>query len=538
MRLSLVMHLGLLASYSALATPNFVEETAVKEVVYVESPTDTDGDGVADRIYVSIERPVSEKKLPTIYAISPYDLGGTDGPMHEVDLDTLPQDFNKAFKKSLRIPTDAKPVYAKIKAHSLGTGYSTGCPTVGDQSETEAAKAVIDWLNGRARGFNAQGKEVSASWANGSVGMMGVSYNGTLPIMVASTGVEGLKAIIPIGAISNWYDYYRANGLVVNPGGYIGEDADVLGFYINRPNRCKKEIDNLTKDMGREHGDFTPFWQKRNYLDKVKNIRAATFIVHGQSDWNVKQKQAIQLWEALEGVAPRRMFLHNGGHTSPKVHNAQEKMQAWLDHFVANVENGITDGPQVEVELVSGKLIAQEAWPHEESREQRFYLNGKGTLDSSVPAEDSKTIVDSGRSNKLELLPADGKLVFLSEPLKKNELLTGTAKVSLSLAVLNRKAANITVAIVEYDEKGNDKIITRGWADPQNYLSIEEGEVLVPGQSYQLTFSLEPKQYEIKAGRRLGVLLASTDYEYTIRPKAGTQIQFNLGANSFIDLSF
>lgn len=48
--------------------------------------------------------------------------------------------------------------------------------------------------------------------------MIGTSYNGTLPIAAASTGVEGLEAIVPISANSDWYDYYRANGMVRAPG--------------------------------------------------------------------------------------------------------------------------------------------------------------------------------------------------------------------------------------------------------------------------------------------------------------------------------
>jgi X-Pro dipeptidyl-peptidase len=47
--------------------------------------------------------------------------------------------------------------------------------------------------------------------------------------MVTTTGVEGLKTIIPVSAISNWYDYYRANGLVVAPGTFQGEDLDIRG---------------------------------------------------------------------------------------------------------------------------------------------------------------------------------------------------------------------------------------------------------------------------------------------------------------------
>ena len=69
--------------------------------------------------------------------------------------------------------------------------------------------------------------------------MIGTSYNGTLPIAVATTGVEGLEAIVPISAISNWYDYYRANGMVRAPGGFQGEDLDVLAEYVyTRPDQA------------------------------------------------------------------------------------------------------------------------------------------------------------------------------------------------------------------------------------------------------------------------------------------------------------
>ena len=85
---------------------------------------------------------------------------------------------------------------------------------------------MIDWLNGRARGFTPEGDRVAADWTTGAVGMTGVSYNGTLPNQVATTGVEGLKTIIPVSAISSWYDYYRANGLVVAPHSETNGEGD------------------------------------------------------------------------------------------------------------------------------------------------------------------------------------------------------------------------------------------------------------------------------------------------------------------------
>ena len=100
--------------------------------------------------------------------------------------------------------------------------------------------------------------------------MVGTSYNGTLPNQVATTGVEGLKTIIPVSAISSWYDYYRANGLVVAPhsntrgageNDYLGEDTDVLGDYIGGPRMedpngaCRFMHDYLLDEQDRVTGD-------------------------------------------------------------------------------------------------------------------------------------------------------------------------------------------------------------------------------------------------------------------------------------------
>ena len=43
-------------------------------------------------------------------------------------------------------------------------------------------------------------QRVYAGWCNGNVGMTGTSYNGTLCLSAATTGVEGLKAIARRGA--------------------------------------------------------------------------------------------------------------------------------------------------------------------------------------------------------------------------------------------------------------------------------------------------------------------------------------------------
>src|SRR4051794_33186641 len=318
--------------------PQFDLSTAIEETVFVQTPLDTDGDGVRDLVRVRISRPSEPAalgdKVPVVFEHSPYrgDLG--DAFNHDVDVDEMPQSRSasasmrraatrtrgersgrrraKAARSSAgpNLPGSLDDYYvprgyAVVLGESIGTFNSTGCPDVGADAETLGTKAVIDWLNGRAAAFDAGGAPVSAqSWTTGDVGMVGTSYNGTLPNQVATTGVEGLKTIIPVSAISSWYDYYRANGLVVAPhsnangtgeNDYLGEDTDVLGDFIGGPRMqeggtCRFMHDYLLGNQDRVTGDFTSFWAARDYLSKADRIRASVFVVHGLNDLNVRTK--------------------------------------------------------------------------------------------------------------------------------------------------------------------------------------------------------------------------------------------------------
>ena len=77
--------------------------------------------------------------------------------------------------------------------------------------------------------------------------MTGTSYNGTLCLAAATTGVQGLEVIIPVAPNTSYYHYYRSHGLVRHPGGYMGEDIDVLYDFVNsgpteKRDHCNCEI--------------------------------------------------------------------------------------------------------------------------------------------------------------------------------------------------------------------------------------------------------------------------------------------------------
>jgi len=77
-----------------------------------------------------------------------------------------------------------------------------------------------------------------------------------------------------------------------------------------------------------------------------------------------------------------------------------------------------------------------------------------------------------------------------------------------------------------------DNIITRGWADPQNHESLTESEPLVPGAYYEVTFELQPDDQIIRAGQQIGLMIFSSDREFTLWPTPGTELTVDLDGTS------
>ena len=520
--------------------PVFPYDQAVIESVFIETPVDSDGDGRRDRVHATIQRPgptaTGRLKVASIVEPSPYWAGILDVPNHGVDVDELPQRRSLAGRHD-GLGLTAPPVstreyyvtrgYAYVRAESIGSGDSDGCPTSGDSQETKAMRAVVEWLTGRARGWSDTGAPASATWSTGSVGMMGVSYNGTLPNQVATTGVPGLKTIVPISAISSWYDYYRANGLVVAPGGFQGEDADVLARAVltrKNPEVCAALMDRIEQQQDRVTGDYTTFWRERDYLPGARNVRASVFVTHGLADWNVKTTQFAQWWDALgKAGVPRKLWLHPGGHGKSQLEEWRDAVHRWIDHWLYDVRNGIERQPIATVERAGGVTTSYRNWPDPAARPVSVPL--------ALRRHAKDSFVDSGATLKAEQLVLDpgaanpNRLAYVTPALRHPARISGTPVVELRASVDNKDAANLTALLVDYGPAGaTPKIVTRGWTDTRNG----------PRGTSTLSWTQEPKDYIFESGHRIGLVVLSTDYDYTLRPKPGTKLTVRPGQSQVV----
>lgn len=541
----------------------------IRHDLWVQTTFNTDGDDTLDRVHVSVTRPKQTDteglKLPVIYVTSPYFAGvapDVPGIMWNVEheLGELPTQ-ERAHPEVKRL--GERPIisnshiskwvprgYIVVHSSSPGTGLSQGSPTVGGPNEALAPKAVIDWLNGRVKGYTTPDgdEEVKAFWSTGKVGMTGTSYNGTLPLAAATTGVEGLEAIIPIAPNTSSYHYYRSNGLVRHPGGYLGEDIDVLYDFIHSGDESKRPYNNKTvrdtemaNGMDRKTGDLNDFWNDRDYLNQMDGMKAALLMSHGFNDWNVMPEHSNRIYQKAKAMGlPTQIYYHQNGHGGPP---PMTMMNRWFTRYLHGVENGVENEKQAWIVRENDKRdqpTAYDAYPNPEAKDVTLYLNKGGNQMGMLTTKASKrqkteTLVDdftiSGKDHA-QASKSTHRLLYATPTLKQDLHLSGESTISISLSS-SKPAANLSVWLVSlpYTDDAKvltDNIITRGWADPQNYKSLTESEPLKPGQFYDLTFKLQPDDQIIKAGQQIGLIIFSSDKDFTIHPKPGTELTVDL----------
>ena len=541
----------------------------IRHDLWVETNFDTDGDGKMDRMHVAVTRPFQTDSegltLPVIYVTSPYFAGvapETEGAFWNVNHElgekvagiVHPEVTRKGKRPIISNSHIKKWIprgYIVVHSSSPGTGLSQGAPTVGGQNESLAPKAVIDWLCGRVSGYTTPyGNEiVVAYWSTGKVGMTGTSYNGTLPLAAATTGVEGLEAIIPIAPNTSYYHYYRSNGLVRSPGGYLGEDIDVLYDFIHSGDESKRAFNNKTirdtemkNGMDRITGDYNDFWAGRDYLNQMKPMKAALLMAHGFNDWNVMPEHSYRISKrAKEMGIPTQIYYHQNGHGGPP---PIKMMNRWFTRYLHGIENGVENDAKAWIVRENDSRqypTAYTDYPNPEATPVVLYINagtssyGRLSLENSS-SKGQETFSDNASFSATSLAQSTSsnhRLLYVSDILKEDLHISGLASITIK-AASSKPAVNLSVYLVSLPWNKNkgakitENIITRGWADLQNNSSLSKSSPLIPDKFYKMTFDLQPDDQIIKKGQQIGLMLFSSDSEYTLLPEPGTELTIDL----------
>ncbi|MEV0171612.1 Xaa-Pro dipeptidyl-peptidase [Streptomyces sp. NPDC050803] len=558
-------------------------DNAIREAVWVDTGLDGDGDGKSDRVAVDIVRPREPaqqgRKIPVIMDASPYYSccgRGNEGQRKTYDANgnvvQMPLFYDNYF-----VPRG----YAFVGVDLAGTNRSDGCVDVGGRSDIQSAKAVVDWLNGRAKGYTTRTGTTRANatgWTNGKTGMIGKSYDGTIANGVAATGVEGLETIVPIGAISSWYDYYFAKGAPLFDSG-----PDWLSNYVESPDaraRCAAVQQRIVAGAPRT-GAWTPLWSERNYVPDADQVEASVFVIHGMQDLNVRTKHFGQWWDALaKNGVERKIWLSQVGHVDPFDFRRAEwvdTLHRWFDHELLGYDNGIDDEPMADIERHPDQWVTSKAWPPRATdtvslRPGRGTQAGVGTLGLTT-GSGTETFTDNPEHDETDWAahidqPTPDKAGFTTGPLTRDLRLSGSSKVTVT-ATPSTSTAHLSAVLVDlgpdtirdYATAGEGittltertcwgasttgdsacfketaaktadvdyNIVSRGWAD----LASTGGAPLTPGRPYTITLDLAATDHVVPAGHRLALIVAGTDQDLIEPPSTTPTLTLDLSRTS------
>jgi X-Pro dipeptidyl-peptidase len=547
--------------------PVFSYRNAIRESVWVNGP-DGDGDGHPDLVTADIVRPREldgVAKVPVIMDASPYYLCCGRGNEHE----TKTYD---AHERPLKLPLFYDNYfeprgYAVVLVDMAGTARSTGCADEGAASDIRSTQAVIDWLNGRATAVDVHGNPATASWANGDVGLIGKSYDGTLAEGVAATGVEGLKTIVPISAISSWYDYDRAQGIPYSYN-YPGGLSSLVESARTQPVDCSAINAWMNAHDGDETGDYTRFWSKRDYRKRpapsASRVKASVFLVHGLQDTNVQTPNFARWLQQMyvHGVVTK-VWLSRLGHVDPFDYRRADwvrTLNRWFDNQLMGVDNGVLDEPRVEVEISPGRWVTGDAWPATNSTEAlTFHADGSMTPGPPEAGTDSFTNdPHQFESQAIAQGPNAHRLLYVSGSLQEDLRISGGAAVDLTIRP-HTSLGQVGIALVDYGEQvrvpdgdGNRTLQTQScWGKSTTYDdacyhdSVEDQQseplaVLARGWArlngngwHTLTVNLAHNDVVVPAGHQLGVAIFAASPQWLVTlDGAPTIYDVDLGAST------
>ena len=400
----------------------------IRYCVYVETNYDTDDDGKLDLVKALVQVPRAaaegDYQAATIYEARPYITGCTNRGMgydtkDGYDMTKLyaqPEartSLGKASTMEAAAEADSSDWYyynpfedmmdyedldwydyylvrgyAVVECGGLGTRGSEGFETCGSDLEIDAFKCVIEWLSGERAAYTDKTSniQIHADWSNGSVGMTGRSYAGTTQFGLATTGVKGLKTIVPVAGIASWYEYTNSQGISTRSstaytntlaaycaGRYLDSDAAVAaaksdgitdyvssGDYASISDKYSDYLGELSNQQTRLNGDYasetatkdSDTWEIRDYTLHADKIQCPALIVHGLNDYNVRTKEFQLMYNAFTKAGENvKLLLHQDGHLTPTYpagnyvfdigdSSYDEILNRWFSHYLYGVENG------------------------------------------------------------------------------------------------------------------------------------------------------------------------------------------------------
>ncbi len=444
--------------------------------------------------------------------------------------------------------------------------------------EAEDGHDTIEWLAGQP-------------WCNGKVGMIGGSYLGWVQWWAASQKPAHLVTIIPnvappdphynipyeygafflLGSIW-WAQVLESEATADLSGAKMSqvEESDYSKILTTLPvidlDKILMKKENPYWRGWISHPDNDKFWEKANFLEKLKAVDIPVFHQSGWFDGDGIGTKLNYLKMKSFGHANQKMIVGPWGHTDTSSRgigdkdfgkdaapDLQREYVRWFDFWLKGVKNGIDAEPMVRLfAMGSNKWLTGNTYPLEQTDFRRLLLKsggkantgkGDGRLLWSLPADSAefdaytydpgdptpdpsfyptrsqeelkKTVISTEEEKKrheaFHRETADKRadiLVYLTEPLEAPLTFCGPLSAVL---YASSSAVDTDWFVTLSEEKADGEIfpLAHGKIRARYRSSLAKPEKLKPGEVVKYTLDLWHTGITIPKGNRLRVEVAS-----------------------------
>lgn len=463
------------------------------------------------KLHADVMRPANlppTAETPVILSIGPY---FSHSQQAVTDFDPMRSGPQTRFDDLINEGRIFEKGYTLVYVDLPGFGGSSGCNDFGGPNERLAAKTAIEWA-------------AKQGWSTGKVGMWGKSYDGWTQVMALAEKPEGLAATVIQSPIIDGYRTLYQNGVHYSLGWYITpalyQSIDALPptvneepeYYLNwalgeNPACYAANIGQPTAFV--DKNDPAGYWAARDIVNAaVQNSeQVAVLWSHGFLDANTKPDNFLDVFRNLKG--PSRGFFGQFDHVrgnedklvgrTPGVFMAQA--MRWFDEYLKGNAGAAGGDNPVEVADTTGQWRAEQQWPPADA------------VAKAMPLKDGTYVDDD--NNAAQGTPTGVGVWTFTQPLKTETRIAGVPRLTVT-AKTDAPRAQLTALLYDVDPKlGKARLITRG------AFAVKGGG--------PVSFDLYPQDAKIKAGNRLGLLIAGDDTTWYLGPHSTRNVAVSAG---------
>ncbi len=344
-------------------------------------------------------------------------------------------------------------------------------------------------------------------WCNGVVGMIGISYFGSMQVYAAAERPPHLKAIFVSGGHFDFYETTYHGGIMwfmpraarEGRGGDSGwaftdriksrmletlsddevkrrvaerlGDPDVASWpnlvhVLNYPVHHEAWFDIITNQYD---GDW---YEEQNPVRLATQIDIPVYLQINQGrGWTMDG--TIELYDVLRGPKKLEIGPYPPMQSRPWVEE-HDTMFRWYEYWLKGIDNGIMDEPAVKVHVEGTKQWETGShWPIKAVEHRALYLRGAGLLSpdpepkpesesESDPESESGPLADSFFQVPMTLTTVTEKLIWSTEPFEQATSMHGVGAAHLHVAI-DQDDTNLILRLWDQAPSGKRQLVTTGF---------------------------------------------------------------------------